>query len=320
VLAAGIQPGDEVLVPAFTWISTANAVELAGAKPIFCEIDSHTYNIDLNDARKRISLRTKAIIPVHLFGLPADMAAVKDLSNQTGLIVIEDAACALGTYFRQKHVGTFGKTGCFSFHPRKSITTGEGGMILTDDPDDFELFLKLRNIGSDRSGISPDFSVLGFNYRMTDIQAAIGLAQCMKFEKALQLRKSCARNYNTLIKNSSLANVLETPITPDGCVHSYQSYVCKILAEGDPDLLSTYRNQWIELLSKNGIETRPGTHAPCFLSYYRNKYGYEKKDYPNAYLADRLSIALPLYPGLTFGEQQTVIGEMTELWASIYHS
>lgn len=314
VLCAGIGPGDEVLVPAFTWISTINAIEFNGAKPIFCDIDLHSYNLDVRDARKRLSARTKAIIPVHLFGLSADLSAVVDLSREKNLIVIEDAACALGSYFQNRHVGLFGRTACFSFHPRKSITTGEGGIILTDDPEDHEKFLQLRNIGSDRTGINPDFPVLGFNYRMTDLQAAIGIAQLKKLPDALEKRRQCAARYDVMIGNSPLRNFVETPFTSENCVHSYQSYVCRITVKGDPQALSARRNQWIKLLADEGIETRPGTHAPHLLSYYRKKYGYAADAYPNALQADRLSIALPIFPGLTEEEQQTVVSKLAELW------
>ena len=320
VITARIQPGDEVLVPAFTWISTANAVELAGAKPVFCDIELNSYNIDLDDARKRITSTTRAIIPVHLFGLAADMTAVRELSQPSKLVVIEDAACALGSYFENRHVGVFGQSSCFSFHPRKSITTGEGGMILTDDAEDYETLLRLRNIGSDRSGFLADFPILGFNYRMTDLQASIGITQMKKLDQALEMRKACAQRYDTIIKNSPLAEVLQTPVAPANCVHSYQSYVCRIISSGDLHQVSLLRDRWIDSLGKEGIETRPGTHAPCFLSYYRNKYGYQPADYPNAYRAERLSIALPLFPGLTMEEQETVVSRMTDLWNSFARS
>jgi perosamine synthetase len=154
VTAAGIGPGDEVLVPSFTWLSTPNAVEYAGARPVFCDIDPVSFNIDIKDASRRITDRTSCIIAVHLFGLAADMQGVMQLASQHNLIVIEDAACALGSYYEDKHVGTLGDVGCFSFHPRKSITTGEGGMLITSRQELDAAFRSLRDIGSDRANLS----------------------------------------------------------------------------------------------------------------------------------------------------------------------
>jgi len=303
-LAAGLGPGDEVLVPALTWISTINAVECTGATPVFCDID-HTFNIDPEFAKSRITQKTRAMIPVHLFGQSAEMSALMDFSKE--MIVIEDAACALGAYYRNQHVGTFGQMGCFSFHPRKSITTGEGGMLITDDENDYQTFLQLRNIGSDGTPLFPDFPVLGYNYRMTDLQAAIGLAQFQKLSSVLEMRRACASNYDELIGNSALKEWLEVPRTTPAGIHSYQSYVCQIKT-GSHDMealrsLSEQRNNVIHALASDGIETRQGTHAPHLLSYYRNKYGFKPTDYPNALKADWLTIALPIFPQLTRVDQ-----------------
>ena len=182
--ALGLKPNDEVIVPAFTWISTANVVEHLNAKVVFCDIDLKTFNIDVNQIEEKISPKTKAIIPVHLFGLSVHMGPILDIAQKYNLWVVEDAACGFGARYNGKHVGTFGDTGCFSFHPRKAITTGEGGMITTNDDELAEKMRSIRDHGAAMSdfqrhhGAKPyllaEHPYAGYNYRMTDIQASLG--------------------------------------------------------------------------------------------------------------------------------------------------
>jgi perosamine synthetase len=327
MLAAGLSAGDEVLVPAFTWISTANAVEYAGARVIFCDIDPVSFNIDPVDAARRITDRTRGIIPVHLFGMAADMDAVSDLAERHGLFVIEDAACALGCYIRDKHVGTFGDVGCFSFHPRKSITTGEGGMLTTARKPLDELFRSLRDIGSDRPGLSeeralqqlmPDYPNLGFNYRLTDLQAALGLTQLAKFDQILKRRLESARIYDELIKGSELAEFLRPPKLPEQREHAFQAYVCMMTPPRHDEItLEKWylrRNHLMQRLFEEGIATRPGTHAPHMLGYYARKYNYRPADLPQSWRADWLTLALPLYPDLTVNDQEWVCKKINAVW------
>ena len=327
VLAAGFGHDDEVLVPAFTWISTPNAIEYAGARPIFCDIDPVTFNIDMADAARRVTPRTRGIIPVHLFGLAADMDAVWDLARQHNLFIIEDAACALGCYYGERHVGTLGDIGCFSFHPRKSITTGEGGMLTTGRQALDVTFRSLRDIGPDRANFSPDlaaqqllpdYNLLGFNYRMTDLQAALGVTQLAKFDFILERRLDCARRYHELIKDSTLAEWLQPPPLPREREHAYQAYICKLTPPTDDEatlkIWHTRRNRLMQHLFETGIATRPGTHAPHLLGYYRDKYGIQPADYPQSWRADWLTLALPLYAGLTSSEQELVCAKLHELW------
>jgi dTDP-4-amino-4,6-dideoxygalactose transaminase len=327
VLAAGIGPGDEVLVPAFTWISTPNAVEYAGARPVFCDIEPRTFNLDVASAGRRITPRTRAIIPVHLFGLAADMEAVLRLARQHNLFVIEDAACGLGCYHGERHVGTIGDVGCFSFHPRKSITTGEGGMLTTARQALDTSFRSLRDIGSDRANfpaeraaqqLLPDFGHLGFNYRLTDLQAALGLTQLAKFDAILQRRRQCAGRYDELIANSSLARWLQPPTQPRAREHAYQAYVCRLAPPDERDTTLEHwharRNRLMQKLFAEGVATRPGTHAPHVLAYYREKYQLRPEDYPHAWRADFLTLALPLFPQLTAAEQEQVCARLQQLW------
>jgi perosamine synthetase len=327
VLAAGFGPGDEVLVPAFTWISTPNAVEHSGARPVFCDIDPTTFNIDVADAARRITSKTRGIIPVHLFGLAADMGAIASLAQKHKLFVIEDAACALGCYFGDKHAGTLGDVGCFSFHPRKSITTGEGGMLTTRQHSLDVKFRSLRDIGANRANYSaeraaqqllPDYDALGFNYRLTDLQAALGLTQLARFDSILKQRLDCAHRYHELITGSTLSEWLQPPPLPQHREHAYQAYVCKLkVPNADETTLEQWharRNQLMERLFLRGVATRPGTHAPHMLGYYRDKYKLEPADYPEAWRAESLTLALPLYAGLTTAEQEWVCATLNEQW------
>src|SRR5947207_11538395 len=185
VAALGLKPGDEVIVPAFTWVATANVVEYMGAKPVFCDVDLATFNVRTEVVDSLITSRTVGIIPVHLFGLCADMDPILQTATRHDLWVVEDAACAFGGWYGGAHAGTLGDFGCFSFHPRKSITTGEGGMITTGKDTLDQLVRSLRDHGASpiSSGgtsapfLLPEFNRVGFNYRMTDIQGAIGCAQ-----------------------------------------------------------------------------------------------------------------------------------------------
>jgi dTDP-4-amino-4,6-dideoxygalactose transaminase len=327
MLALGLRPGDEVLVPAFTWISSANAAELVGAKAVFCDIDPTTYNIDVRDAARRVTPRTRAIMPVHLFGLAADMQAVCALAEAHRLHVIEDAACALGTTYKGRHVGTFGIAACFSLHPRKSITTGEGGIVTTSDASLESQAKRLRDIGADREGLSredaaqqlmPDFPVLGFNYRLTDLQAALGLTQLAKFDRILAQRLDAARRYEDLLSRGPARDWLRTPA---GEGHSYQSYVCRFRPPHEDDATvhewHGRRNRLMQRLAEEGVATRPGTHAPHLLGYYRDKYALAPGDCRQAWLADWLTISLPLFAGITPDEQAYVCDHLQRLWKEL---
>lgn len=313
LVSLGIGEGDEVLVPAFTYVATANAVEYCRAKPVFVDIDLDTFNIDVNQIEAKITRYTKAIIPVHLFGLSADMDPILEIARRHGLFVIEDAACAVGSGYKGRHVGTFGEAGCFSFHPRKIITTGEGGMITTDDA---ELAERLRSLRSHAASVSdleretscgfllPAFTELGFNYRMTDLQAAVGLIQMEKLEEILKRRIRLAEEYTAALGRIEWLHV---PRAPLGWVHPFQSYV--VLLE-NPAPLS--RDELAEKLEFAGIATRQGTHAVHSLTYYGKRYGLRPNACPKAWGADRRSLALPLFPQMTDEERDRVIERLTK--------
>lgn len=317
VAALGLKSGDEVIVPAFTWIATANAVEYMGARPVFCDIDLRTFNLAVDQIKALITPRTVGMIPVHLFGLCADMEPILEIAQKHRLWVVEDAACAFGASYHGRPAGTLGEAACFSFHPRKSITTGEGGMITTQSENIDRLARSLRDHGASHSvsrfdaakpaSLLAEYDHLGYNYRMTDIQGALGCAQIAKAEWILAERARRARSYDRTLGDVPW---LKTPEVPGGYVHAYQSYVCLFCSE-DPtsdnvERLSRRRNELMQQLEAKGIATRQGTHAPVILGYYSRKYRLRPEQFPNAYLADRLSLALPLYPQMTEAEQDLV--------------
>lgn len=321
--ALGFGPGDEAIVPAFTWIATANVIEHLGGKVVFCDIDLDTFNMNVDDAASKVTSRTKAILPVHLFGLPADMDAITNIATRHGLWVVEDAACGFGSLYHGRHVGTIGDAGAFSFHPRKAITTGEGGMITTENGALAEKLRRLRDHGAAMTdlqrhlGARPyllaDHTDAGYNQRMTDIQAALGSAQMLRADSILAERRRIAGLYDAAFADLPW---LQTPARIDGSLHGYQSYACllkpKELTEASIPRINEERNQWMDRLQSAGISTRPGTHAVHMLSFYREKYGMKPQDMPNAWAANDCSISLPLFHGMTDDEIQHVIHQVRE--------
>jgi dTDP-4-amino-4,6-dideoxygalactose transaminase len=328
--ALGFGPGDEAIVPAFTWISTANVVEHLGGRVVFCDIDLDIFNIDPEKIEAKITAKTKAILPVHLFGLAADMEAINAIARQHKLWVVEDAACGFGSRYHGQHVGTQGNTGCFSFHPRKAITTGEGGMVTTQDDKLAEKIRRLRDHGAAMSdlqrhlGARPyllaDHPDAGYNQRMTDLQAALGSAQMDRATDIITERQRLASRYDQAFENLAW---LQTPAQLHGYEHGYQSYPClfqpdraKAAARHSKKAeikdINTERNLWMDQLQQQGISTRPATHAVHMLSFYQQKYGLQPEDFPNAFAANDCSISLPLFHGMTKAEQDFVIEQARE--------
>jgi perosamine synthetase len=313
--ALEIGPGDEVIVPAFTWIATANVVLYCGAKPVFADVDRRTFNLDIGDVARRVTPRTKALIAVHLFGLCADMDALR-AALPGHVILLEDAACAAGASYRGRPAGGLARAAAFSFHPRKSITTGEGGMVTTDDEQLATVIDMLRNHGAavseerrhagPRPYILPDFNLLGFNYRMTDLQAAVGLVQLSKLDRFVEERARWARYYSERLRDLPW---LRTPDEPNDGRHAWQAYVCYV----DPMRAPRSRNAIMDSLEELGISTRPGTHAVHMLGYYRNRFGLSPDDYPGARDSDSCSMALPLHNRMTAEDYEYVVDCLHDL-------
>ncbi len=321
LLAAGVGPGDTVAVPAFTYVATANAVQHAGARPVFIDIDPQTFNIATNALQRYLEQcvrqrwqRPKVVIPVHLFGLCADMDTLTRLGRTHAFTLIEDAACALGASFKGKMPGAFSSSAaCFSFHPRKIITTGEGGMIVTNNTGLARQARIQRDHGADLSDHQrhaaddqelPAFGQLGFNYRMTDIQAGLGVSQFDKLEAILALRRERAQQYDRLLGE---LDWLLPPYVPPGYRHTFQSYVCRLMPNGrSAKEVGMQRRKLMTYLARRNIATRPGCHAVPLLGYYRDD-GPGPDACPEARMAHHSTITLPLFPQMTDQQQHHVV-------------
>lgn len=313
--AVGVGPGDEVIVPSFTWVATANAVVHCGATPVFADVDPLTFNIDISDAAARVTDRTRAIVPVHLFGLCADIdglrAAIPDHVK-----LVEDAACAAGSIYQGRSAGSLGDVAAFSFHPRKAITTGEGGMLATKDAGIAAHADRGRNHGASISeearhaGPRPwrlaDFDVLGFNYRMTDLQAALGIEQLRKLDRFIEERAEGARFYENALRK---LNWVTLPEVPEGDWHAWQSYVVRV----DPHAAPMPRDDIMETLQARGVATRPGTHAVHTLGYYRDRFGLRPEDYPGSLDCARNTMAIPLHNQMTADDYAHVVACLCDL-------
>jgi perosamine synthetase len=308
LVALGIKAGDEVLVPAFTWVSTANAIMYCGATPVFVDIDIKTFNINPDEIAKKLTHKTKAIIPVHLFGLCADIDSIKKIAPK--LKIVEDGACAAGAAIQDRPAGSLGDIGCFSFHPRKSVTTGEGGMLTTNNDELAEKLNMLRNHGASISEeqrhkgpkpyILPEFDMVGYNYRMTDIQGAVGVVQLKKLDKFIDERQRWADYYNEQL---AAIQWLRVPYIPGGYKHGWQSYVLFV----DENKAPMKRNDLMEYLQKQGISTRPGTHAVHMLGFYAKTFGIKPSDFPAAFAANEYSMSIPLHNKMTEEDYKYVV-------------
>jgi perosamine synthetase len=306
LLCSGIGPGDEVIVPSFSFIATANAVLHAGGRPVFVDIDPRTYNIDPRLIEAAITPRTRAIIPVDQIGLAAELDDVRAIAERHHLRVVEDAAPALGATYHGRPVGAISAVTCFSFHPRKSITTGEGGLITTDDATIAERARVLRSHGASISDLVRHqassvtieaYEELGYNYRMTDIQAAIGIEQLKKLDDVLARRQRLAERYNTLL---GPLDGVAVPFAPDYAPHTYQSYCVRL----DPARVAGRDEVMARMLARN-IATRRGVMAIHEEPYYVKHFG--PVSLPVTEAATRDTILLPLFATMTEAEQDRVV-------------
>lgn len=286
LVALGVGHADEVLVPDLTFPATANAVLLAGARPVLCDIDPVTYCIDPVAAERLITPWTRVIMPVHQFGLAADMDSIMELARARRLAVVEDAAPALGATYGGRQVGTFGDLACFSLHPRKIITTGEGGVLTTNRDDLADRVRQLRNHGMMRRDGAVDFVEAGYNYRLSDIQAAVGVAQMRKLPALMADRRRVAAAYAEALSG---APGVQVPGDPPGRMHTYQSYVVRVSAEA--------RDGALQALRAAGVECIFGTYAVHAQSTYQ-ALGHRLGDLPGALAAMQETISLPIYIGL----------------------
>jgi len=304
LLALGIGPGDRVAVAAYSWPATANVVVLVGAEPVFVDIDPDTFNMSPSALEKVLNgAFVKAVLPVHTFGGLADMVRILEIAGRFGVPVIEDAACALGTELHSRKAGTWGIMGCFSFHPRKAITTGEGGMIVTNDSTLARKLRIFRNHGLDPTSTSPDFVDAGYNLRLTEFQAALGTTQLNKLERIIASRRRGAAQYDSMLRNTSV----RSPVALSNSRHIYQSYVALL-----PSEVSSRRGEIIAELKSQGIETSIGTYHMPLTTYYRKRLGYHAGNFPVTDDVAPRAISLPLFEAMTKEQQNQVVGTFWE--------
>lgn len=303
LLALNIKAGDEVIVPDFTFPATANVVEAVGATTKFVDIDLSTFCMDADKIEEQITKKTKAIIPVQEFGQSCEMSKILKLAEKYNLNIIEDAACALGAEYEGKKVGTIGDIGCFSLHPRKAITTGEGGIVVTNDDHIADKVRTLRNHGISYKEEKVEFVLPGLNYRMTDIQGAIGVEQMKKLDIINSERKRIALEYNRLLEK---VIGVKTPRIQEECNHVWQTY--HILIDEQIN-----RNEIIKKLKEKGIETNFGAHTVHNQIYYKNKYNLSDSCFLNSKIAYEKGIALPLYSTMKIKEQVIVVKELEKI-------
>lgn len=308
--AAGIGPGDEVITTPLTFAASANCVLYCGGTPVFADVDPKTYNIDPEDIRRKITDRTKAIIAVHLAGQPCDMDAIYSIAREHGLIVIEDGAHALGSVYKGKKVGSMSDMTTFSFHPVKPITTGEGGMIVTDNEDFYKKMVLFRSHGITRDDSmmtrndGPWFYQqfdLGYNYRITDIQCALGCSQMKKLDRFLARRKEIVARYNEAFADCD--NII-TPYQLSDTESGWHLYIVQVK--------NCDRKQVFENMREKGIGVNVH-YIPVYMHPYYQEHGYENVHCVNAEEIYSHIISLPLYPGLTFEQQDYVIDTLKSL-------
>ena len=310
--AWGIGPGDEVIVPSLTFIASVNVVAHAGATPVFADIDARTWNIDPHQVEQLITPRTKVIMPVDQIGLPSDIDAINAIAHRHRLRVLQDAACSFSSSSHGRPIGALADTTVFSLHARKVVTTGEGGMIVTDDSDLAERLRRLRHQGmslSDhaRHGARPTlfetYPEIGYNFRITDIQAAIGIVQLDRLPEILERRRQIAGRYNDYLRNHPL---LIPPYVPEGLEHNWQSYMVA-LRPGT----RLGRNQVMDWLHDKGIPTRRGVMA----SHLEPPYRGTSVELPHTEAAANRTLQLPMHPGLTEDQQDYILAQLDAIIA-----
>lgn len=311
LLVLEVGPGNEVIVPSMSYIASANAVRYVGARPVFAEVEPDTFNLDPADVLRRIGPRTRAIMLVHQIGTPCDIDRFLEIGARRGLRIFEDAACALGSGYRGRPIGAHSEMACFSFHPRKVISTGDGGMITTNSAAHAERLRLLRQHGMSvpdtvrhRSSqvVTEEYPCLGYNYRLTDLQAAVGIEQMKRLDGLVKRRVELARRYDALLRGEE---ALDTPAVPGFAAPNYQSYAIR-LRPGCPVARDTLMQRMLDA----GIATRRGIMTAHRERAYTEAYGPQAL--PVTEGASDHSLLLPLYPAMTEAEQDVVVAALRE--------
>ncbi|MBI4307957.1 MAG: DegT/DnrJ/EryC1/StrS family aminotransferase [Chloroflexi bacterium] len=297
MIAAGVGPGDEVITTPYSFIASANCILYVGATPVFVDVDPQTLNMDVHQVEERITPRTKALLPVHVFGQPCDMAPLMDIARRHNLTVIEDACEAIGAEYQGRKVGTFGRASVFAFYPNKQMTTGEGGVIVTDDPAWADLLRSLRNQGRGEGDVWLMHQRLGYNYRLDEMSCALGLAQMERIEELLQKRERVAQTYTRLLRGAQGVHV--PYVAPQTTRMSWFLYVVRLTEKINRDKV----RQWLQV---RGVPTRPYFPPIHLQPFYRQLFGYLEGNFRMAETAGRSSLALPFSGVMTPGQIEHV--------------
>jgi dTDP-4-amino-4,6-dideoxygalactose transaminase len=316
LLALGVGPGDEVITTPLTFVATLNTIVQCGAVPVLADIDAATLNVRVEEIEKRVTAKTKVIVPVHYVGQAADLDPILEIAAGRGIAVLEDAAHAVGSEYKGRKIGSFPTTSVFSFHPNKNITTGEGGMVVTDDEAVFEKASLLKFHGMDReswkrfakSG-SPRYDVAlpGFKYNMMDIQAAIGIHQLPRLSGFLAERARLAARYDGLL--AGVAGLILPQRVAYPVKHAWHLYTPLV----DIDRLTIGRDKFMDELKKRNIGTGLHYSAAHEFSYYGDRFGWKPDDFPEAHFVSERIVSLPLFPGLTDADQDDAVAAIREV-------
>ncbi len=303
LMALGVDSGDEIITPPFTFVATAGSISRLKAKPVFVDIDRETYNLDVTRLEAAITSRTRAIMPVHLFGLPAEMEKINEIARAHRVPVIEDAAQSIGARYHDQYVGSIGACGCFSFFPSKNLGgAGDGGMITTSDSELAERISVLRDHGSRRKY---HYDLLGMNSRLDSLQAAILLVKFKHLEALSQARRRNADRYRQLFRQAGLDKLIALPVEPKGLHHVYNQFVIRV-----PE-----RDQLREHLRNCGIPTEIYYPSPLHLQPAFSDLGYRAGDFPQSEEASQHVLALPVFPQMTEEHQKMVVDGTAQFFA-----
>lgn len=313
LLAYGISEGDEVIVPSFTFIATANSPLFTGAKPVFADIEEKTFGLDPETLQERITKKTKAIIPVHFGGSPCYIRELKEIADDYNLILIEDAAESFGAMVDDRRVGSFGDSAMFSFCQNKIITTGDGGCVVANSEDTYEKLKLIRSHGRQEtanyfsSAEYMDYVALGYNFRMSDISAALGISQLSKVQRIIEMRR---KNANYLSAGLSSIDSVRVPEYPEGYFHVHQMYTIEVMGG------VAVRDDLMRYLSENKIGTKVYFYPVHLTHFYKSQFGYRGGELP---VTERISdqvLSLPMFPGLTTDEMDYVIETIRKYFLS----
>jgi len=309
MLACGIKEGDEVIVPSFTFIATANAPLFVGAKPVFAEIEEQTLGLDPEDVERKITPSTKAILPIHYAGIPCRIEKLKEIAKKYGIFLIEDAAESFGAIVKGRLTGTFGIAGVLSFCQNKIITTGEGGAVITDSEEIYRELKLVRSHGRAEtegyftSSRSMDYVALGYNFRMSSITAALGISQIEKVELIIEMRRERAKFYNERLKEMDEVEVFEDL---PGERNVYQLYTIKVKKK---------RDELREYLHARGIQTKVYFEPVHLTTFYRERFGYKEGDMPVTERISKEVLTLPFYPDLPFEDMEYIVNSIKEFYS-----